>query len=177
MKTIKLETRSSSSRYRFRYGGKVKHWPSLTPDDPRLAGATYFPPLPKKNSAHPGGMQKKISVSRNGLKVKSSKPAHHLITLRSIRSRGYGGDLYLRPSIQLANPPCRFRATQLRQTQIHPDKVRPPLLQRLDPECPILCASLSARQVSSSTPSSARISYGPSFVPGPSGIEGSTQTI
>src|SRR5271154_1469401 len=36
------------------------------------------------------------------------------VTLRSISKRGYGGDLYLRPAVQLANPLCRFRATQLR---------------------------------------------------------------
>ena len=84
-------------------------------------------------------MQKKISVSRNGLRVQSSKPARITSShSRSICSGGYSGDLYLRPAVQLANPPCRFRATQLRHTQIHPDKVRPPPLERLDPECSIL---------------------------------------
>ena len=84
-------------------------------------------------------MQKKISVWRNGLKVKSSKPAR----ITPSRSEAYADALMaaifdLRPAVQLANPPCRFRATQLRQPQIHPDKVRPPLLERLDPECSIL---------------------------------------
>jgi hypothetical protein len=46
--------------------------------------------------------------------------AHHLITIRNICSPGYGGDLYLRPAVQLANPPCRFRATQLRQQRYTP---------------------------------------------------------
>ncbi len=64
--------------------------------------------------------------------------AHHFFTRRGICSRGDGGDLYLRPAVQLANPPRRFRSTQFRQTQIHPDKVRPPLLERFNPECPIL---------------------------------------
>ena len=69
--------------------------------------------------------------------------AYHLITIRGIGNRGYSSDLYLRPAVQLANPPCRFRATQLWQTQIHPDKVQPPLLDRLDPECSIFSATLT----------------------------------
>ncbi len=36
-------------------GGKVKRCPNLTPDGPQFAGATYFPSLPKKNSARPSG--------------------------------------------------------------------------------------------------------------------------
>lgn len=64
--------------------------------------------------------------------VKACAP--HSLTLRSICSRGYGGDFDVRAAVQLANPLCRFRAIQLTQIQIHPDKVGPPLLEGLDPD-------------------------------------------
>jgi hypothetical protein len=41
--TIRLGTSSSSSGCRFKVRSNVKRRPNLTPDDPRLAGATYFP--------------------------------------------------------------------------------------------------------------------------------------
>jgi hypothetical protein len=80
-------------------------------------------------------MQKKTSVRRNGLEVKSSKPARNT----SSRFEAYADAVMT--AILVSSPPSnwrRFRAAQLRQTQIHPDKVRPPLLECLDPECSIL---------------------------------------
>ncbi len=55
MKTIKLGTCSFVIGVPVLDGDKMKCCPNLTPDDPRLAGAPDLPPLPKTNSAHPGG--------------------------------------------------------------------------------------------------------------------------
>ena len=71
-------------------------------------------------------MQKKISVWRNGLKAKSSKPAR-------ITSRSEASPNAVRAAIFISAPPSNLRIRRvafvplkLWQTQIHPDKVAAP---------------------------------------------------